>query len=559
LIKWQISFIQLINSPSNSGLHPDIEATTMQIPIETSKVLDRGGKPSVRELLAGLVFNPVDGTIRLNGDRVVMQRATVGAELRREIIRLLGPQEARTFLLRLGFLNGQADARFVRTHWPNLDVGDAFTAGTRLHTFSGVVRVETLHNDFDFRKGRFSAEMLWHDSVEATQFQTARTATEPMCWTQLGYASGYATEFFDTLIVYKETECAAQGHSHCKLIGKTVSGWGADDPEVKLFLEQIATIDGRTFTSQAKHPPARSKMEQVSQLDLLILKPIKNELDRLAGISLPILVTGESGTGHSRAARYLQRAASMPEHSLHTVFGQSIDRKFCDEISGQSKSGRRSANNKSVVINGVENIAVEIQPYFAQAIKEGISHNGPRIIAVTSNDLSSHTWSPDLWAVLSGLRVRLPSLAERTAEQRLSIAECILSSLAAKMSLGLPRLNAGAKKLIQKSRWPGNMHQMRWAFTALLAAQRDDKITGEQIERQMTLWPFNIPRPNSEVQSIKQMAQQLISDEDFSLAELERAIYQAAMERAQGNLSAAARLLGLTRPQFAYRTKNLDA
>jgi hypothetical protein len=548
-----------MNLCSNSGRRPEFEASAMQIPIETSKVLDRGGKPSVRELLAGLVFNPVDGTIRLNGDRVVMQRATVGAELRREIIRLLGPQEARTFLLRLGFLNGQADARFVRTHWPNLDVGDAFTAGTRLHTFSGVVRVETLHNDFDFRKGRFSAEMLWHDSVEAAQFQTARTATEPMCWTQLGYASGYATEFFDTLIVYKETECAAQGHSHCKLIGKTVSGWGADDPEVRLFLEQIATIDGRTFTAQTTHPPARSKGDQISQLDLLILEPIKNELDRLAGISLPILVTGESGTGRSRAARYLQRAASTPEHAFHSVFGLSIDRKFCDEVSGQSKSGRRSANYKSVVINAVENIAVEIQPYFAQAVKDGILHNGPRIIGVTSDDLSSHTWSPDVWAVLSGLQVRLPNLAERTAEQRLSIAECILSSLAAKMDFGIPRLNAGAKKLIQQSRWPGNMRQMRWAFTALLAAHRDDRITGEQIEKQLMLWPFNTPSANSEARSTKQLAHQLISDEHFSLAELERALYQAAMERAKGNLSAAARFLGLTRPQLAYRAKNLGA
>jgi hypothetical protein len=58
--------------------------------LETSKRLDRGGKPTVRELLSSLVFNPVDGTIHLNGCRVVMQRAAVGVELRRELIRLLG-------------------------------------------------------------------------------------------------------------------------------------------------------------------------------------------------------------------------------------------------------------------------------------------------------------------------------------------------------------------------------------------------------------------------------------------------------------------------------------
>jgi Activator of aromatic catabolism/V4R domain/Bacterial regulatory protein, Fis family/Sigma-54 interaction domain len=531
----------------------------MRIPIESSKVLDRGGKPSVRELLAGLIFNPVDGTIRLNGDRVVMQRATVGAELRREIIRHLGPQEARIFMLRLGFLNGQADARFVRTHWPNLDVGDAFTAGTRLHTFSGVVRVETLHNDFDFRKGRFSAEMLWHDSIEAAEFKTGRPATEPMCWTQLGYASGYATEFFDTLIIYKETECAAQGHQHCKLIGKTVSGWGANDPEVRLFLEQIATVDGRTFTVPTTRLPTRFKADSLSQLDLLILAPIKDNLDRFAGVSLPILVTGEPGTGRSRAARYLQRAASTPEHEVHSVFGPSVDQKCCDEISGRSKGGRRSTNNKAVIINDIENVPGEIQPYFTQSVKEGISGGGPRIIGVASNDLTSHTWSPELWAVLSGLQVRLPKLAERSAEQRLAIAECLLSLLAVKMGLGTPQLDDSAIDMIQGSPWRGNMRQMRWVFTALLAAQYGNKITGEQVGKQMKLWPFVTTNKISAMHSTQDMAHQLISDEDFSLVEFEQVIYQAAMERADGNLSAAARILGLTRPQFAYRAKNLGA
>src|SRR6185369_65939 len=184
----------------------------MKTPFGPSMLLDRGGQPTVRDLLSRLVFNPTDGTIRLNGGRVVMQRAAVGVELRRELIRLLGPQEARVFLIRLGFLSGQADARFVRTSWPSLDIGDAFTAGTRLHTFSGVVRVETVYNDFDFRKKRFSAEFLWHESAEAAEFRRTRPAVEPVCWTQLGYACGYASEFFDTLIIYKEVECAGQGH-----------------------------------------------------------------------------------------------------------------------------------------------------------------------------------------------------------------------------------------------------------------------------------------------------------------------------------------------------------
>jgi transcriptional regulator with GAF, ATPase, and Fis domain len=56
---------------------------------------------------------------------------------------------------------------------------------------------------------------------------------------------------------------------------------------------------------------------------------------------------------------------------------------------------------------------------------------------------------------------------------------------------------------------------------------------------------------------MKRVVHQLISEEGFSLPMLERALYEAAVMRSGGNVSAAARILGLTRPQLAYRKKLL--
>jgi predicted hydrocarbon binding protein len=256
--------------------------------LEKSGLLDGGGKPTVRELLASLVFNPVDRTIRINGERIVMQRATVGIELRRELIRLLGSQEARIFLLRLGFLSGRADARFLRTSWPRLDIGDAFTAGTRLHMFSGVVRVETVYNEFDFRKKRFAGEFNWYDSIEAAEFgRLHRQATEPVCWTQLGYASGYASEFFDTLIVYKEAQCSAEGHTHCRVVGKPADVWGPGDPEVILFRERIAAQSEERPAERRRALNVRRAEAALGELDRAILAPVRVQLDRMASMALP--------------------------------------------------------------------------------------------------------------------------------------------------------------------------------------------------------------------------------------------------------------------------------
>lgn len=531
----------------------------MRAPIESSRLLDRGGKPTVRELLSSLVFNPVDGTIRLNGDRVVMQRAAVGVELRRELTRLLGHQEARVFLMRLGFLSGQADARFVRTNWPNLDIGDAFTAGTRLHTFSGVVRVETIYNDFDFRKKRFAGEFLWNDSVEAAEFRRLRRTTEPVCWTQLGYASGYATEFFDTLIVYKEVECAAQGHQHCRVVGKPADVWGPGDPEVILFRERIATAQEGVLSEPLRKVAARTAESALSELDRLILAPVRAELDRLAPMAFPVMITGSPGTGRSRAARYLHRASGVSGTEPRHVFGARVDLDLCAEIARRGKGGRRGAASETILIDAAEQIPAEIQPHLARAIEDGMLVGGPRVLALVSYDSTAGLPGPpplssELWYALSAFTVRMPRLDERDG-QRVAIAQALMPVLAARMGIEPPHLEGSAAKAIERASWPGNLRQMRTVLSAVLAAHRNEQLVSRaEIEAQLGRLRFSTPATGEDGErKLRPLLDQLLEDGGFSLSELEQSAYQAAVDRARGNLSAAARLLGLTRAQLAYR------
>jgi transcriptional regulator with AAA-type ATPase domain len=536
----------------------------VKTPFEPSKLLDRGGKPTVRELLSSLVFNPIDGTIRLNGDRIVVQRASVGVELRRELTRLLGPQEARVFLLRLGFLTGQADARFVRTSWPNVDVGDAFTAGTRLHTFSGVVRVETVYNDFDFRKKRFAGEFLWHDSVEAADFRRLRPTTEAVCWTQLGYASGYASEFFDTLVVYKEVECAAQGHNHCRVVGKPADVWGAGDPEVILFRERIATADPARLSEPLRKVAARTAEHALSELDRLILAPVRSELDRLAPMAFPVLLAGAPGTGRGSAARYLHRAAGPTGTELRHVFGRRVDLDFCAEIARHG-SRRRGAAGETILIDAAEEIPADVQPHLARAIEEGMLVGGPRIMALVSHDATAGAASPpplsaELWYALSGFTVRMPGLDERDGE-RAAIAQALLPILAHRMGMETQQLDDSAAKAIERAAWPGNLRQMRTVLSAVLAEHRGERpVSRVEIEAQLKRLRVAAPATGGDGEHrLQSVLDQLLEEGGLSLPELERSAYQAAVERAGGNLSAAARLLGLTRAQLAYRLSTNNA
>src|SRR5260221_7702336 len=47
-----------------------------------------------------------------------------------------------------------------------------------------------------------------------------------MCWMQIGYASGFSTEFMGRPVLYREVECESMGQPACRIVGKTVEEWG---------------------------------------------------------------------------------------------------------------------------------------------------------------------------------------------------------------------------------------------------------------------------------------------------------------------------------------------
>ena len=165
-------------------------------------------------------------------------------------------------------------------------------------------------------------------------------------------------------------------------------------------------------------------------------------------------------------------------------------------------------------------------------------------------------FSTELHSVLSPLHVRMPPLAEREGE-RLALAHAMLQELAVRMGLEPPSFEAGAKKLIETQLWPGNLRQMRGVLIAVLNSLiTGATISAAQIEIALARLAPN-PR-NSATGSGKSAIDpnQLLGSDGFSLNALEHSLYEIAMVQAQGNLSAAARMLGLTRAQLAYRIDN---
>jgi hypothetical protein len=493
--------------------------------------------------LAKLVFNPLDGTIRLNTARLVMQRANFASTLRDELVQALGPDQTRILLTRLGFKAGASDAAFVQDAWPNLDIGDAFTAGTRLHTVSGIVRVETVHNDFDFARKRFSGEFLWHDSVEATEHIAVHGPSHgPVCWAQLGYASGYASHFFNMLIVYKETQCAAAGHKYCRVIGKPADVWGATDPDVTLFRDHIVGRD--TPLRPVAQPVKSGKMPGLTDLDALILSPVLPRLDVIAATPLPALICGPTGSGTARAAQYLamRRQGAAPVHlSCAGLSAEALDQA----LTPSAKTARKVLAG-CVILQDTEALPGPAQ---SRLLRHLAADQGQRsIVAVTRLTPAAlrQTAGFDLglFLRLSAYPIILPGLDDRGSEI-CAMAQACLDQVAIRCGAQPQTLTAPMIDLIRTTALPGNMAELEnWLTHAVLIS---GAVTFESLQRAR-------PVPEMPLDSaVPGWIADRLATGSLPLTQVEDHILQAALQKANGNLAAAARMIGLTRPQLAYR------
>ena len=520
--------------------------------LNSAGLLDRGGRPTVRELLAGLKFDPTTGALRLNHERVTLQTAAADRILRRELIQMLGIDEARIFLLRRGFQMGHTDAAFVARSWPALDRGDAFTAGTRLHMFSGIVRVETVHNDFDFARGRFSAEFLWHNSIEAeTGDDLPRHSDRPLCWQQLGYASGYASFFFGAPVIYKETACVGQGHRACRVVGRLATGWGEEDPEVILFRNRV--LPG----APAVRRPAPAGGPVPEAADALLLAPVLRGLERAARLPLPCLIAGAGSCGQEVATAHLSRLLGGSEAPLR-LLGPTCTTEVLRMALAQQRKPRRKETPPPIVLEGIEALPPEVQAELAHELSDGEVQARPVLVAsagLTLHHLATGAILPALWARLAPTALELPDMASR-ADDLPHLAPLMLARLAASLGLDPPEIAPGAFDGLAALPPAGGYAAFEAVLTALLIEA--EPVTEAHVARLVgRIAPLAPMQANGF--ALDDWIAARFDAGDFALDAHEAQIRQAALARAGGNFSAAARLLGISRAQLAYREKGRES
>jgi DNA-binding NtrC family response regulator len=522
-------------------------------------LLDRGGHPTLRELLRQLVFSPGSGTIRLNKERLILQRANHTSRLRDQLIERYGRDEAFVTLTKLGFAAGLDDADFVRQSWPSLDPGDLFTAGTRLHMLCGCVRLKTVHNDFDLRKGRFSGEFLWHESAEAVEYcRNHGRSPEAVCWSQVGYASGYATRCFGKLIIYKELECLGTGRDNCRVLGKPAEAWGANDDLVQLYRREIAP-DGTTSAPNANL--ANAKDDDGDPVSMVLLAPIREQLERIARFDVPLLITGEPGTGKRTAARAWSEARFGADGTLDIVACDTLDPESLDALFDRAivpTRGRRPRHSQTrIVLTDIDLLAPPLQRRLAGRLDQGDT----RIAATTSRSVSElyarTEFEKRLLHRLAVTSLAMPPLRSRRGDIP-KLAKSLMGRFARQHGLKEPTFLPEAETALGSLEWLGNVTELNALVAgALIAAGAGAKIGADLILALVA--PFvSGDRGTTVSDSIASNVLTSLASKAVSLNALNGQIYRDALERCDGNVAAAARMLGVSRAQLAYRLRQLQ-
>lgn len=283
-----------------------------------------------------------------------------------------------------------------------------------------------------------------------------------------------------------------------------------------------------------------------------------------------VLITGESGVGKEVIARYLHSISPRKDHRFVAINCAAIPATLLEaELFGHEKGAFTGATSRkkgifevaqggTVFLDEVGDLPLEAQAKLLRVLQEktiqrvGGTEEIPvnvRIVAATNQDLEqlvkTNKFRLDLYYRLNVFPLYIPPLRERP-EDIIPLTEFFIKrSIKAEDYKG-PFLTAGAQKVLLSYSFPGNVRELANAVErALILAGGNLPLTSEH---------FSFLRPKTAGGE----SRFILPPEGISLEELEKDLIRQALERTQGNQSAAARLLGLTRSKFRTRMKMLQ-
>jgi DNA-binding NtrC family response regulator len=337
--------------------------------------------------------------------------------------------------------------------------------------------------------------------------------------------------------------------------------------------KDLQTALDKTRVFEMPEPQVRT--ERLSAFDQIVsrssqMKLLKHLATEVAQTDVTtVLITGESGTGKELFAQGIHAAgprskgpfvalncAGIPEHLLESeLFGYQRG-AFTD--AKQAKPGRfQLANGGTLFLDEIGEMSASAQAKLLRVLETHrvdplgdtrSIHVDIRVIAATNEDLPAQIkagrFRLDLYYRLNVYQLRIPPLRERPED-----IEPILTSFleVARRNHGcrIKGITPSALTILQTHDWPGNVRELHNVVEGLTIICKDEMIRPDHL-------PISLRDPQSAGSNEKTEKASLLAY-GLSVEEMEKKMLQEALQRTNGNISEASRLLKITRNTLRYR------
>ena len=290
------------------------------------------------------------------------------------------------------------------------------------------------------------------------------------------------------------------------------------------------------------------------------MQQVFGTIDKVAPTDANVLILGENGTGKELVARAIHRRSKRAHEVFATVdLGAVSETLFESELFGHAKgaftdaredrAGRfEAAHGGSLFLDEIGNLSMPLQSKLLSALQNRsivrLGTNKPRpidvrLICATNMPLyemsQQNQFRQDLLYRINTVEIHLPPLRERTEDLPL-LADHFLTLFARNYNKPAMRIGAGTMKKLASYPWPGNIRELRHA-----------------IERAIILSDSPVLTPDDFLLTPPEAASKEDVFTSYNLEEVEKHAIKQTMIKHNGNISQAARELGLTRAALYRR------
>jgi DNA-binding NtrC family response regulator len=290
------------------------------------------------------------------------------------------------------------------------------------------------------------------------------------------------------------------------------------------------------------------------------MQKVFNTIRKVAQTEANVLILGENGTGKELIARELHRQSQRSVEVFISVdMGALSETLFESELFGHMKgaftdakeerAGRfEAASGGTLFLDEIGNLSLPLQAKLLtvlqnrQVVRLGSNQPRPidiRLICATNMPIhemvGQKKFRQDLLYRINTVEIHVPPLRERLEDLPVLI-EHFLKAYAQKYQKPLPRVNAAALKKLEKYHWPGNVRELQHA-----------------LERAVIMAEAQVLQPADFLLVSSENKEDGLIFDNYNLEEVEKAVIRRTISKHGGNISQAARELGLTRTSLYRR------